>query len=176
MSKKLIIVLGLALFLFLGQLSCAKKSSQTPTNSRSSAHTLTRAQEKAILSDTRNDLKIIMASRDSTADLPKALAGQALKQYTSQIKADTAKGRIKIRVFDHIKLRISTFTKTVAGLTFDFTDRSYYIDKQTKQKITTPQSKKQRRLLAVKKVKGSWKIIYIFSTKSKSSSSQQKQS
>lgn len=128
------------------------------------AHTIPADEEKRLLKDLRDDISIINRTRSDTDRLGLALSGKLLKDTVKQINSDYAKDRIKIRKYDSVKFKFKNYTKGIAGITMDFVDRGYYIDKDTKKSISKPSNQSKRLILALRKEKGRWKIFELYST------------
>lgn len=161
MTRLITILLISAAILF--SYGCAKPKTPVTKKETFTGHYLTDQQAKKILSDTKDDINIILKAKNDESRLSKALTDPALKQTRDNIKADKQLGRIRIRVYKNIKLQIKNFTKPTAGLTLTFIDEGYYIDSKTNKPLTQPTHQKQVLLLAALEKAGRWKISEILS-------------
>ena len=155
----------LASLIFLLPVSCQKqkpKAVESTKKPRVSAHAIPKDESKLLMKHVREDIKVIIGVATDTASLKQALAGDALQNMGQQIRDDLEAGRIKRRQYDSIKLKISNYTQGVAGLNFDFVDKSYYVDAETKTRLSVPENKKQSFILEARKVDKRWKIFNIF--------------
>lgn len=134
-----------------------------PKMTAPAAHSIADKDKREMFKETREDLKIVMGTRDETAPLSRALSGAALDQMSAQITEETAAGRVKIRDYDNIKLSIENVTKDIVGLALVFTDNSRVVDAATGKMLEKARGEKVKLLLAVKKIDKRWKIIEIFS-------------
>ena len=132
-----------------------------------SAHSIDAEEEKLLLKQTRENIKIITEVTTDTASLKKALDGQALKVFSDQLKKDLDEGKIKIRKYDSMKFKIKNYTKGVAGVRLTFKDRSYYVDKDTQEKVSEPGDKEEEFILESRKDSKRWKIFTFFTTELK---------
>lgn len=181
-KKHLLGVIYLSLALLL--IACTKPTQQakkiTPktdpqkTAQRSSqpnlimkSHMIKAQEQKVLLKQVEEDLKIIMDSNEESK-LGEALTGAALRLTLEQISKDKEAGRQKVRRYDSIKLKFANYTKGVAGLTLTFLDKSYYISLKTGKPLTKPSNKPTKILVAVKKEDKRWKIFNVLSPQVKS--------
>lgn len=169
MKSKVIIIF---LLLSLSVAGCnTNKGAKTPVEPKTpkppSAHSLKKSDERLLLRQVREDLKIVMDTRDDTTALKNGLSGPALKEMSGRIAADTAAGKVKVRRYDDLKFSLENYTKGIVGVGVAFTDNSYTTELTTKKVLDKPTGKKIKLLLAVKKIKGRWMIIEIFSNEVK---------
>lgn len=164
MKSKVFIVF---LLLSLSAAGCNRNQAKTPlkpkTQGLPAAHSMKKTEERLLMRQAREDLKIIIDAGDSTAALEKGLSGVALKDMSGRIAADKAAGKIKVRRYDNLKLSLANYTKGIAGIAIVFTDNSYTTERGAKKILDKPTGEKVKLLLALKKIKGRWKIIEIFS-------------
>lgn len=132
-----------------------------------SAHSIDAKEEKLLLKQTRENINIITEVTTDTAALKKALDGQALKAFSDQLKKDLDEGKIKIRKYDSAKFKIKNYTKGVAGVRLTFQDRSYYVDKDSLEKVSEPGDKEEEFILESRKDSKRWKIFTFFTTELK---------
>ena len=169
MKRTLVIILIIALALAVSACDRGSKTAQKaddPTDKNLPApqsHSISKKDEKQLMKDIRDNLDIIMAVRDTTAPLKKALSGHALNQMSEQVASEAAANRIKVRQYDDIKLELQNITKDVAGLALTFTDKTYVIEADTGDTIKEATGKKIEFLIAAKKVGKRWRMIEIFS-------------
>jgi len=150
--------------------ACGKTSEPAPPKQPSAlslAHRIPKLEEKRLDKQVREDLQIVIAVRDDTATLEKALAGEALRAMSKQIQSDLALGRIKVRSFGSQELSFSNYTKGVAGYGLRYIDESYYVGSASGKTLTTPTNEKRRIVMALKKTKGRWRIIAFLSAEVK---------
>jgi len=162
--KSVIILLLLSLFIA----GCAKdkpvrNAAKPKTRGLPSAHSMKKTEERLLMREAREDLQVVMDAGDNTATLSKGLSGLALKEMAGRIDADTGAGKIKIRRYDNLKLSLANYTKGIAGIAIVFTDNSYTTERSTKKILDKPTGQQIKLLLALKKIKGRWLIIEIFS-------------
>lgn len=131
------------------------------------AHAILKKDEKILMKQAYENIAIISKVTTDTNSLKKALTGQALESLTNQINQDLAQGKVKIRKYSSVKLDFKNYTKGVAGLRLDLVDKTYYVDKDTKKRISSPSNKKERRIIALKKDGKRWKIFAFFDVKIK---------
>ncbi len=116
--------------------------------------------------DVKEDMAIISKVTSEPAGLKGALDGAALDVFTKQIKAAAAKGRVKIRKYDDINIKILEASKEVARGELSFIDESYYVDKANPSKtLTLAQGKQRTYTIHLKKVDGKWKIAVVYPKK-----------
>lgn len=159
--RRLTIVM-LVIVLVLTVAACGSREAKTKApKPKAPAHHLTKAIQKQILKDTGKDLQIVMATRDDTAGLDAALSGDALKQFGAKIKTDLAAGKIKVRKYGDLKLKLINYTSGVAGISIEFIDQSYYTDLKGNT-LGPPPNTRQKLSLAVQRISNQWKIINTF--------------
>lgn len=163
---KIVVVVMVA----LSMVACQKKATEKKPGSKKStiaAHSISAADEKLVMTQTEENIDILTGVTTNTDALKKALTGPALTAFSDQIKKDLGEGKIKIRKYDSVKLEIRNVTTGVVGLKMTFTDRSYYEDKDSKEKLSSPAGTKETFILVSKKVGKRWKIFNFLTTKLK---------
>lgn len=169
MKFKIIIIF---LLLSLSVAACntnkaAKKPDKPKTPGLPSAHSLKKSDELLLMRQVREDLKIVMDTGDDTSALKNGLAGVALKEMSDRVAADRAAGKVKVRRYDNLKFTLENFTKGIVGVGVTFADNSYTTELDTKKVLDKPTGQRIKLLLALKKIKGRWMIIEIFSSEVK---------
>ena len=142
-----------------------KAAKPTKQEKPASAHQISKAEERLVLKHAREDLEIIMGVQKDTKPLKKALTGHALKNYTYKIKTEAKAGKITVRKYADIKLEFHSYTKGVAGVSLNFTDKSYFADSSTGESLEPARNTPLALDLALKKTGGRWKITDTFGTK-----------
>lgn len=143
----------------------AGAGSQKPAKTRrpaAQAHVIPKKDYNDALRDVALNIKLLNKVRDDTQTLERFLTEAALKGMIEQINADLAAGKVKVRRLLKVKLKFANYTKGVAGINMSYVDGSYYVDKSTGKKLSQPTNKKEKRVLALKKTGGRWKIFGIF--------------
>lgn len=166
-AKKNKLLLIISMIIIFSLASCETSSSSTAKKDDAdqptmNAHSIPVKEEKRLMKDVKEDIKLINEARDDTSTLSKALSGNLLKNTISQIATDSANNVIRVRKYSSPKFKLKNYTKGIAGITMTFIDKGYFIDKKTKKK-TDPKKNKTTLILVLKKEKGRWKIIEIFS-------------
>lgn len=174
MIKKSLLVLISIIFIFSTTTLYSGCSKKAPENKKTesktktpSAHTISKKTEKEIMADAYEDIKMLTNITDNTSELKKALSGKALKDMINSINKDLAEGKVKKRSYKDVKLYFRNYTKGIAGLTLQFIDKSYYIDKNTRQQISEPTNLPQKFAISLKKLDKRWKIYGIYSPAAK---------
>ena len=169
-SKLRFVKIVVVMLAVLSIVACQKKDpvkkagSEKPTMA---AHSISAEDKKLLIEQTDENIKIITKVRTDKSALKKALSGIALSTFSDQIDKDLDEGKIKIRKYDSVKFEVGNVTSGVVGVKMTFIDRSYYVDKDSKEKISSPTNNKESFILACQKVKKRWKIFTFFTTKLK---------
>lgn len=137
----------------------AKKPRKAPA---AKAHTIAAKDKKDAMRDAALNIELLNKLRDETQTLERFLAGTALKEMNAQIAADRAAGKVKIRKLNNVEFELANYTKGIVGLGMSYIDDSYYVEKATGKQLTKPSHANEKRALALRKVKGRWKIFGIF--------------
>lgn len=146
--------------------ACRTKTDKTADKKRlappDKAHFVSNKDYKDILRDAAEDIKLLNQVREDTRALEHFMANPVLGVMAKQVQDDAASGKIKVRKLNKVRFKFANYTKGVAGLGMEYKDGSYYIDKKTGEQITKPTNKKEKRAIALQKIKGRWKIFGIY--------------
>jgi len=166
-SSKTQVLLFFIISIFVISLSsCAlsgeKADSKDDKNGKEPAsHTMTKKQEKALLDDLKENVKIINSTREDTSSLSKALTGSLLESTLKQHSDDAANNIIRVRKYSSPKFEIGNYVPGTVGVTMKFTDKGYLMNRETKEKLDKPKNKKTTLILALMEEEGRWKIFEI---------------
>lgn len=125
-------------------------------------HSLSKADEAALLKSVQEDLQILAGLGEDTAPLANGFTSDALTGLVNAAAKDRAAGKRKVRVFENTHLFVSFATKKLAAVRWTYLDKSYYVNRRNVA-ITPPANIKQRFNLAVANQDGRWKIGQIMS-------------
>ncbi|MDP1808873.1 MAG: hypothetical protein Q8L35_04980 [Actinomycetota bacterium] len=137
----------------------AKKTKKT--DKVSAGHTISAETRDEILRDAREAISLLEPVREDTAALNTFLADPLRAQTAAQISADGRAGRVKVRRLTDPKFTFKNAIKNIAGVMLTFKDNGYYIDKKTGRQLTKPTGSTEKRILALRKADGKWKIYSI---------------
>lgn len=162
---KLTFFLVISIFL-LSLSSCAqsgeKADSKTDKGSKEEAgHAMTKKQQKALINDLKENVKIINGVREDTSTLSKALTGALLESTLKQHSEDAANDIIRVRKYSSPKFEIGNYVPGTVGVTMKFTDKGYLMNSDTKEKLDKPKNDKTTLLLALMEEDDRWKIFEI---------------
>ena len=155
------------LMITLSIVACQKSNPVKKADSKKpklGAHAISADDEKLVIKQTKENIKIISGVTTETNALKKALTGSALSALSDQIKKELGEGKIKIRKYDSVKLEIKNATTGIVGLKMTFIDRSYFVDKDSKERLTAPTGKKETFIIVSEKVGKRWKIFNFLTT------------
>jgi len=176
-SRKISIFLLLLVFsLFLSALviGCQKKEEvkKPPAKNKvpkTRGHVLSKKDQKLVIRDVKNDLKILAQVRADPAPLKDALGKTALEDFTNLVNKEAAEGKVKVRRFKDMKLKLGDYSGGIAGVSFYYKDQSYYQDTKGNH-LTEPTGTTRRYVLAAQKIDDRWKIVAFFSPEVKKGS------
>lgn len=122
---------------------------------------LTGAKLKAKVSkDLQDDINLMQSKNPH--DYTKGLTGRALRQFQSAYEKDFDGGKIRIRVYKTIDIKVIGMQFGVPEAIYKFTDNSYYIDAKTRQPVSQPLNVKREWALGLAKDTGDhWKVSLI---------------
>jgi len=145
--------------------SCAQNSEKAGSDGddakKASSHTMTKKQEKALLADLKENIKIINGVREDTSSLSQALTGSLLESTLKQHSDDAANNIIRVRKYSSPKFEIGNHTPGIVGVTMKFTDKGYLMNSETKKKLDKPKNNKTTLILALAEEDDHWKIFEI---------------
>ena len=123
---------------------------------------LSKKDQKLIIRDVKNDLKTLAQVRADPAPLKDALGKQALEDFTNLVNKEAAEGKVKVRRFKDMKLKLGDYSGGIAGVRFYYKDQSYYEDPQG-NRLSKPTGAPTKYILAAQKIDDRWKIVAFFS-------------
>lgn len=127
------------------------------------AHTkLTPAQRKDIEKDGRKVLDLLAKADGNAKLLPQGFMGEALKLEQKGFADDLAAGKVKVRRYGKVSVKVVNYINGLAGVGVQFVDQGYYVDALSKERISTPSNKPFRFIFAMKKDGSRWKVSAIF--------------
>ena len=172
-NKKLILIFLLVfsvLFLPLA-VGCPKKEEPKKPAAKkkvpkTKGHVLSKKQQEEILRDVRGDLGILAQVREDPAPLKDALGKEALQDFTSLVTKEAAEGKVKVRKFGSLKLKLGDYSGGIAGVSFSYRDQSYYEDTKG-NRLTKSTGAQTKYILAAQKLDGKWKIVAFYTPEAK---------
>jgi len=97
-----------------------------------------------------------------SADTFEGLTGRALRQFQTAYEKDFDGGKIRVRVYKTIDVKVIGMQFGVPEAIYKFTDNSYYIDTKTRQPVSQPLNVKREWALGLAKdAGGHWKVSLI---------------
>lgn len=172
--KKILVIAIVSLVILAGTaywLSANKKADPkvkiTDRKQVNMAHQMPVNLEKEMIADLKKDVKVIENTTTDTGRLSEALEAKALTDTKKTIEEKLKNNIATKRNFKDTKFVVSNYTKDVASVLFEFTDKSYAYDVKTNKELSKPTNKKVKLALSVKKIGKRWKITGIFSSGAK---------
>ncbi len=158
-----ILLLGLASLVIVSCGSGAQAGTGTGTTQNfTELHSATPDQQKRILADVNDDIKVITGVTTNPAGFSQALSGPMLDGQKKQFDQDMAKGRYRKRDYRNVTIKFEGYNDPVAELTLEFDDFGYYVDAKTGARLSQPTGQHQKYDMAVKVDGGRWKIEGLF--------------
>lgn len=156
--KKYVSVFGMLLLIIL--LASCKA---TPVSKSS---VIDKKLKTEVTRDVQTDIHIITEVTGNPSAFQGALVGSALETFVKQVNDDLAAGKVKIRRYENIKIKVEDVKKDLARVSFSFIDESHYVDKNNSAKsLGLPDGKDKSFALHLKKVDGRWKIAVVYPQK-----------
>ncbi|OIO84695.1 MAG: hypothetical protein AUK32_08305 [Candidatus Aquicultor secundus] len=116
--------------------------------------------KEKISKDLLDDIKLMQSKNPH--DFTKGLTGRALRQFQTAYEKDFDGGKIRVRVYKTIDVKVIGMQFGVPEAIYKFTDNSYYIDTKTRQPVSQPLNVKREWALGLAKdAGGHWKVSLI---------------
>lgn len=140
------------------QASTTETISATKTPEKSPIHGIDAKDKKKLRADVEEALAILPELREDTSILTNGFNGAALDNLVEARANDQADGKTKIYVFKDSDLQVNFASNKLVAVTWTYIDQSYYINKDSGDRITEPSGTERKFALAVNKEKKRWKI------------------
>jgi hypothetical protein len=114
--------------------------------------------ETQLLAEVREIIRVIQTVSDDPSPFKKVMVDPALGLFEKEHRDMLKEGRIKMRSYKDVELKIADMSNGTARVEFDFTDESYEADKDSLTPLTQPTGEEQHLVLHVKKEAGRWKL------------------